>query len=516
MQETQDQKRLKEEIKLLYYDSPLLFALEILPHHFTLKPAEFHKEIIDLLQQNYPKNCIVAPRGHAKSSLISLAYVLHQIVFCKSEFIILLSDTLSQSKYFLDAIKREFETNEKLIALFGNLVGSKWGEEEIETKTEIKIIALGAEQKIRGLKHRQHRPSLIVADDLENEELVSSPERRKKLYRWFNASVIPALASNGRIIIVGTILHYDSVLMKTSKDETYRTRFYKAKADNGTMLWPEHMDLAAWEQKRDDYRKRGLVDVFYGEWQNDPVNDENSIFKKDWFQYFSQTEKGFKIDRVSENSSLKIGKQFSLDDLNVFITVDLAISHRESADYTVILAAGIDSSNNIFVLEYERDRFTPMETIEKIFTMQKKYEKQFIRAGIESVGYQKSLQWFVEDEMKRRNQFFALEELRADTDKERRIRGLQPRYAIGSVYHRSWQTELEEEMLRFPKSPHEDILDALAYQPQIAFRASDPVIIPSVLADIHTYDQYVDKMIFAKIHDKHNNVSMTRNWMQVS
>ena len=434
------------------------------------------------------------------------------------EFIILVSDTEDQSKLFLDAIKRELETNEKIISFFGNLVGKKWGEEAIETKTEIKIMARGAEQKIRGFKHKQHRPTLIVCDDLENEELVSSADRRMKLAQWFNGSAIPSLADSGRLVMIGTILHYDSLLMKMSKDESFKTLFYQAKNDKDEMLWEQKMSLSQWYSERERFKRLGMIDIFYAEYQNDPVNDENSIFKKEWFHYFEPRDENTFYVRPRKIEGVEYeGKIITMDNLNIFMTVDLAISHREHADFTVIMVCGIDSQNNIYVIEYARDHYTPMETIAKIFELHLKYEKSFVRCGIESVGYQRSLQWFVEDEMKRRNQIFALEELTADTDKERRIRGFQPRYAIHSVFHRSHMTELEEELLRFPKSPHDDLVDAMCYLPQIAFRATDPKVQPGILADVKTYDDYMDKVIFSKLQEKHLSAQQgARQWFQLS
>jgi hypothetical protein len=80
--------------------------------------------------------------------------------------------------------------------------------------------------------------------------------------------------------------------------------------------------------------------------------------------------------------------------------------------------------------------------------------------------------------MKRRNDFYIVEELKADTDKERRIRGLQPRYAIGSVFHKPHMTALEEELLLFPKAPNDDLADALAYVSQLAFPGKGAEEIP--------------------------------------
>lgn len=431
------------------YNNILLFAVSLLPAHFSKKPALFHKEIFSLLSKKSKLNCIVAPRGHSKSTTVSLAYILHQILFKQANFIIIISDTHTQAKYFLDAIKKELETNEMIKWLFGEMKGGTWGESEIETSNNVRVIIRGADQKIRGLKFRQFRPDLIVVDDLENDELVSSKERRVKLEKWFFGSVLPALADNGRIVVIGTILHYDSLLNKLSKNPHFSSLFYKA-VMNGKPLWEAKYSLKDIKAIKQNYINQGLRDTFYCEYMNEPLSDDNAIFKKNYFKYY-------KDDKVL------------IDSLQKFITVDLAISEKESADYTVVMVSGIDALNQIYILEYERDRFTPIETIEHIFTLAEKWEISAI--GVESVAYQRSLIWFLQDEMKRRNKFFMIQELKADKDKERRIRGLQPRYASGQVFHKPHHTELEEELILFPKAPHDDLADALAYVPQIAFPA---------------------------------------------
>ncbi len=442
-----------EKYKKIYedfYKDPLLFAESILQDHFTLETPYFHKEIYKLLLAEHKFNCIVAPRGSAKSTLITLAYVLWTICFKKAHFIIIISDTYSQAKYFIDAIKAEIETNESLRLLFGNLEGGVWGEAEIETSTGIRIIGKGTEQKIRGLKFRQHRPDLIILDDCENEELVANSERRKKILHWYNGSVVPALNKDGRIIIVGTILHYDSLLNKIYRNGDYNSLFYKIEYNNRP-LWKARYPIEEIMKIKKHYKSQGLLDLFMAEYYNDPISDENRIFKKEYFKYYT-------------TSQVLIGA------LSKVITVDLAISEKESADYTVIMVTGTDNDNNIYVLEYSRDRYSPIQTIDEIFRLADKWKVRCI--GIESVAYQKSLIWFLQDEMRKRNKFFMIEELKADMDKERRIRGLQPRYAVGSIYHRPEMTDLEEELLRFPKSAHDDISDALAYVPQIKILGS--------------------------------------------
>jgi len=430
------------------YNNVLLFATFLLSHHFNKKPADFHNEIFKHLRKGYKQTAIVAPRGHAKSTVVTLAYVLYCILFKRANFILIISDTYTQAKYFLDAIKKEFETNDLIKFLFGSLQGGVWGESEIETANGVRIVCRGAEQKIRGLKWKQHRPDLIIVDDLENDELVASKDRREKLERWFFGSVIPSLSDKGRLIIIGTILHYDSLLNKLAKNEDFNPLFYRAIQDNKP-LWGARFTLEDLNAIKENYKKQGLLDVFYCEYMNEPISDENAIFKKAYFKYYEDDE--------------SITKS-----LTKVMTVDLAISEKESADYTVIMVTGIDALNQIYVLEYIRARINPIETIENIFKLASKWKVSKI--GIEGVAYQRSLQWFLAEEMRRRNEFYLIEELKADTDKERRIRGIQPRYAVGAVFHKPFMTDLEEELLLFPKSPHDDLADALAYVPQIAFR----------------------------------------------
>lgn len=430
-----------------FYTDPLYFSQIVLSKHFYLPPAEFHQEIFDLLIKQKQYTCIVAPRNHSKSTLISLAFALHQALFKKSKFIVIISDTATQAEMFLDTIKSELENNDILKYLFGDLRGDKWTTDDIELSIGVKILARGAKAKIRGLKWGNLRPDLIICDDMENDEMVKNQDRRKDFKIWFYSAVIPALATYGRVIVIGTILHYDSLLNVLSRDSNWNRLFYQA-IMKGKALWWQKFTLERILEIKEEYKAQGLLDAFQTEYMNEPISDENAIFKKQYFKYYSDND-------------------VFTDLLSKFITVDLAISEKESADYTVILVSGIDNKNNIYVLEYERDRFTPIETIEHIFRLAKKWGIMFI--GIESVAYQRSLIWFLEEEMRRRNEFYVVQELKADTDKERRIRGLQPRYAVGTIFHKPQMTGLEEELLLFPKAPHDDIADALAYVPQIAF-----------------------------------------------
>ena len=167
---------------------------------------------------------------------------------------LLISDTYSQSVLFLDALKGEFESNEKIKAFYGKLTTPKWSEGEI-VANGVMIKSLGAGMKVRGLKYRENRPDLVICDDLENDEAGENKDRREKFERWFTGALIPSMSKDGRIIVIGTILHFDSLLAKLLDKTKYigwYKKTYRAINDFGA-LWPEHLDLDELEEIKKEY-----------------------------------------------------------------------------------------------------------------------------------------------------------------------------------------------------------------------------------------------------------------------
>ncbi|MEK0537465.1 hypothetical protein OSH38_26365, partial [Mycobacterium ulcerans] len=131
------------------------------------------------------KRAVAAPRGHAKSTNLTFKDNLHAILYAYKHFILIISDVYDQATGFLESIKTEIEENEHIKEDFGSLAGRVWKQDVALTSSGIKIMARGSNQKVRGIKHKQHRPDLIVCDDIENDEMVRTPEQRKKLEDWY-------------------------------------------------------------------------------------------------------------------------------------------------------------------------------------------------------------------------------------------------------------------------------------------------------------------------------------------
>ena len=420
------------------------FAQFFYRHHLTLETPKFHKDLFRLLMSDHKKIAIAAPRGHAKTTIVDLIYLSWLIIHEKASFVLIISDTYSQSTLFLETLKSEFESNERLRSFYGDLVTPKWAEDEIVVG-KVMIKALGANMKVRGLKYRNNRPDFIICDDLENDEMVESKERREKLARWFTGALIPSAQKDAKIVIIGTILHYDS-LLNTLVDEKrfpdWKKRIYRAIMD-GKALWPEHLDLKELETIKQHYLQEGQGYLFYQEYMNDPVSDEFRKFKFEKIKYFDPKEQE--------------GRQ-----MNVYMAVDRAYGANKTSDFTGIVIVGIDADNRWYVLHAERFKGLENELIEKVFDLKKFFSP--IKVGFEQRAYLYTLKPTLDEEMRRRNYFFTILELKdLNQSKNMRIESLLPRYEAGGIFFKKDQEALIDELTTFPRGVHDDLADAMAY-----------------------------------------------------
>jgi len=375
------------------------------------------------------------------------------IAYQKAHFIFIISNTLKQSTLHLEALKSEISYNNKFQMLYGNLRTEKWASEEIELKGQIKIFARGSGQQIRGLKYLKYRPDLIILDDLEDDELVQSADRRAGLQRWLHSEVYPALdVETGRILYIGTILHYDSLLMKVLSHDMYQEwdkSLYKAIISENHVLWPEHLNYDALMIIKNDAIKNGVGHLFYAEYQNEPRDSEDQFFKRDDWRYYDEKELDGKL-------------------LNTYIASDLAVSRSKQADYSVIVTVSVDSDGKQYIREIRRGRWSPKEIVDQMFLANSKWSPS--KFGVEDGIEWLTLKPYVDDEVLRRRTYLPLEELkhggRSKTESPTRIRGLDPLYRTHKMFHLRDAEEtklLEDELFTFPSGKHDDIIDALAY-----------------------------------------------------
>ncbi len=218
-------------------------------HDYVKYPtAEFHKEMFQITEKDSVKNAVIcAFRGSAKSTIMTLSYPIWAILGApQKKFVLILSQTQQQARLHLTNIKREFESNEVLRKDLGPFreESDEWGSTSLVIPEHgARITAASSEQSIRGIRHGAHRPDLILCDDVEDLNSVKTKEGRDKTYAWLTGEVIPSGDVGTKIVIIGNLLHEDSLLMRIKKliEEEKLDGVFKAYPLidlNGNILWP--------------------------------------------------------------------------------------------------------------------------------------------------------------------------------------------------------------------------------------------------------------------------------------
>jgi predicted phage terminase large subunit-like protein len=441
----------------------------------SVASPDFHRELWDLACSPNQYVAVAAPRGHAKSTAGTISYGLAMVLFREAKHVLVVSDTEAQAAAFVGAMKAELQENKDLIDLFGIKKDDK-GEARFikDSETEVivemddghkfRIIAKGAEQKLRGLLWNGTRPDLVLIDDLENDELVMNKDRRTKLRRWFFSALIPAMSRSGRLRMWGTILHMDSLLeslmpppndkmtvregLKTFSKRRKMWLSVKYRAHDEKMnvfLWPQRFGKEFFVEKRDEAARQGLLDAYSQEYLNEPIDESISYFKLK--------------DLVDETEQDKHKR------LRYYITCDPAISEETTADFTVFIIAGVDEEKIIHICNVIRERLDGRDIVDLLLALHRTYEPEAI--GIEEVHITKAIGPFLREEMINQNTFPNVIMMKHNgKDKIQRARSIQARIRARSVRfakEEEWYGPLEDELIKFPRARHDDQVDALAY-----------------------------------------------------
>ena len=487
------------------------FGRAYLGHYFTRPAPDFHRELDRIWQKgvmkglnplesrgkiNTLKGCrkgIAAPRGHAKSTTFTFKDALHAVLYEYKHYIMLLSDSSDQAEGFLGEIKVELEENQVIREDFGDLKGRKWTDGTCVTATDIKIDAIGSGKKVRGRKHRNWRPDLIILDDVENDENVNTPEQRKKLANWYYKAVSKAGdPTYTDIVYIGTLLHYDSLLAKVLRNSSYDCVKYKAiiseaKRQDLWEIWeslyndldnPDRKEQAeAFYQKHEHDMMTGVEVLwpetagyyalrvmrltegeasFNSEYQNEPVDPDNAVFNEEWFDFYSEAEINF-----SEGRYCLVG------------AVDPSLGKNKRSDTSAIIALIKDTlTGYLYVWDASIEKRHPDAIINDAIEGQRRAKreigKQYVAFGVETNQFQ----YFFKDVLAQKSaaaqEYLAIEEIQNTANKDLRIRSLQPyiknKYLKFSQRHKTLLRQLKN----YPMDANDDGPDGLEMAVRLA------------------------------------------------
>lgn len=428
-----------------------------------------HYEMWHLCTSDDTQVAIAAPRGSAKSTAITFAYVIASVIFEEHQHVLLLSANEELAIGFLNDIKIEFQENEFLLKDpnlgIKKFIKDRETEIIVEKKNgfRFRIVVKGAGQRMRGLKWERKRPSLVIADDLEDEDTVLSQVQREKFRNWFFGVVKPIIRDKGKIRVVGTIMHMDSLLMRlmpplkdpktiveplkiyTKEKRAWRSILYRAHDETfDHLLWPEMYPQERLQAIRQDYAEQGMLDIYGQEYLNNPIDTTTAYFRKEDFLPMSDDD-------------YAVRKTY-------YAAGDLAITESKRSAYTALGVGGIDANGVLHLEDVRRGRWDSLQISDEIFSIASRFDIDTFR--LESENIQRSIGPFLYKRMHDEQHYINIDAKSPTKDKLARAQSIRARMRAGKVRfnkNAEWYPDFEEELLHFPKWPYKDQVDMFAW-----------------------------------------------------
>lgn len=435
------------------------FRRVFLPSDDDVEPAPFHYQWSDLLLGSRDNIAVEGYRESAKTQYIIRAHTFHRLVYPSKDYDYIVNIESNQTKADnrLSEISKTYLSNPGLSANLVTIHKNTGGIFEVDVKNKageiinVRIEAYGKGASIRGLVYGDRRPKLVVIDDPQDLEDSQSDTVMEKDWEWFLSDVW-FLGKITRTFLIGNNLGEKCIVEQVRANAAYlnfKVAIVPVMDGLGKPTWPSRNTVEEIETEKEAFRKLGKLDIWLREKMCQAIDPETQLFKKEYLKYVDIEPKG----------------------LSKYVLVDPAISKEDKSCYTAIMTWGVNSENHRFLVDIDYGHYDPGETVEGIFRAVSKHRPVVV--GVEDAGYQKALQWIIDQEMARRDIFFRVEPLKhGGKAKEIRIQSMQPRYKAGTMWHLSGLhglSEYESELLTFRPGVNNrvDLIDASAYGDQI-------------------------------------------------
>jgi predicted phage terminase large subunit-like protein len=454
------------------------FFTVYLSHYVKNQSAPFHEELFVLTEDpDWKLLCVVAFRGSGKSTIFTTSYALWSTLGKQQKkFVLIFCQTMGQAKLHMMNLRQELEGNALLKDDLGPFQEEhdEWGSSSLVfSRTNARITVASTEQSIRGLRHQEHRPDLIICDDVEDLASTKTQEGRDKTHRWFTSEVIPAGDINTRIVVVGNLLHEDSLLMRLKSDiDTGKRkgefRAYPLVDTDGIVSWTgKYPTLESIEEQKQTI---GNESAWQREYLLRIITDEDQVVLPEWIKYYD----------ILPSDSLSSDFRFATTG------IDLAISEKVTADYTAMVSVKIFGRGRdlrIYILPNpinERLSF-PMATERARKLSLSLGGGVYTKLYIENVGYQGS---FIEH---LQSENVPAEEFRTQgQDKRARLTLTTNLIQSGKIlFPRQGAELLVKQLVGFGKERHDDLADAFSIVILKAISANTQEFFPEWRKEIH-------------------------------
>ena len=424
-----------------------------------------HQQLCDFLLKGRKFKLILMPRYTFKSCICTGRYSLRKLIFNPNLRILIYSDATTKAEGFLTSFKNHIEG--KVIGSdFRKVFGAwetdpnrkcKWSNREviISKRTsgyaEATIETAGIGTSLTG-KHYD----IIIFDDIVSDLNVTTKEQMDKVAECYQKA-LSLLVPGGEVLIIGTRWHfgdlYGRIIAENDEKDTFDI-FIKSAEENGELLFEDIGEHSLTREFLNFQKKQQGSYIYSCLYMNSPTDPETAIFKPTDFSFYNE------IDPV---------------DLYITGTCDPA---GVGKDFTAITVVGTDNEMNIYILDIVNKHLQPTDIVNEIMRLH--YKWKFRIFGLETNFYRGTLKYELDRSIQLEYQDnpknfpnFGLHEFKPSRgeNKENRIRALQPFHERGVLKFpgkrlellKGDYSELSYQMIQFPYSTHDDIIDSLAY-----------------------------------------------------
>lgn len=425
------------------------FARCYCPKYFDREFGQFHRELFDELKKMIDTKgsveCFGLPREHGKSTINSFLLPLYVTLYNKSQFTLIISATESIAVPFLDMIKSELEENEMLIEDFGIQKGNRWNNNEIWLKTssgvDSCIMIRGIDGSLRGVHYKQHRPTLVLIDDLLKDDTVRSETKREQIKSTFRDVVLPIGTRDTNILVVGTVMHEEDIMSDLLKGKIAGVRSIRKSAITG---WSPRDDLwGEWEKLYNDLNDEDRLETarsFFNARKQEMLEGTSILWKEYLDYYYLMTKKQAMGDRSfykelqndPRSSDEYIFQEISYWDklpsyseLEIIMAIDPAIKASKRSDYSAITILGqYRKTKQIYVIDGSIHKVLPDGLFQIAIDKLKNYPVD--RILFETVQAQDYIKTKFEEELWNNKIYVAIEAVIPKGNKNERIINLEP------------------------------------------------------------------------------------------
>lgn len=470
------------------------------PHDPIEAIAHIHREFFDLcdyvnVAERNARLAIAAARGHSKSGMFSNAFPLHQVVFRKRKYVLLISETDSLSKKLIGWINKQLKFNELLRQDFGVLLNErnqqneKDNEEAFITLSNTLVEASSSGKQLRGKRHGAVRPDLVIIDDPSSMNNEGTKEAREKLVHWFNSVVVPIGSKATAIVLVGTMVSATGLLNHVLKRKDFKSSFHGAviSEPSNPKLWDEYCELYARSESMEEvdafYKanreslEAGIVLAWPWRWtyralMHEKVNMGTRAYNSEYRNLaFSEDEQFFfpenyaKYHYYYENQTAYIMYEelkIPMRDLYVVGAWDIAMGKNSRSDYNAVVMVGKHAPTGlIFVLDVHASKEQAHTYIDICIDKIRKFNAKIF--SVETINAYHEFYRQLQEKARVEGVYKCrINDVKSHgSSKEQRIESLEPLCHNKTLVFNDRHTMLLDQMAQYPFLDNDDILDSV-------------------------------------------------------